>query len=78
MTLYKKLPCVCGHYFSSHITACRACFCEAYDAAGHNPELENIICPHCKLVRLELLDNNYICPICQLILSEAQVLEIIG
>lgn len=78
MILYKKLSCVCSHEFSSHIPGCRVCLCKQYDANGHNPELENVVCPECKLTHLERVDNHYICVVCQCTLSEATVLEMVG
>lgn len=78
MNLYKKLPCTCGHEFNSHIPGCRACFCATYDAAGHNPELENILCPSCKLIHLEKVDKHYVCLSCQFNMTEAQVWELVG
>ena len=77
MILYKKLPCTCGHEFLKH-EPCADCLCNKYDPAGHNPELENIVCPECTLARLELVNKIYLCPVCSLELSEIQVLELVG
>ena len=77
--MYRKLDCECKHAFENHVTACNTCFCQAYDPAGHNPELENVLCPQCRLARLEKpFDKTYICPQCQYVMLESQVLEIVG
>lgn len=89
MILYKKLPCVCGHEYNGHSTNSGVCIyktekypficlCTKYDPAGHNPELENVLCPGCKLTHLELFEKNYICLLCNCVLSEARVLEMVG
>lgn len=78
MNLHKKLPCVCGHEYASHITKCKVCFCEVYDANGHNPDIENVLCPECKLTHLEKIDNLYVCLLCHCYLSEAQIWELVG
>ena len=83
--MYRKLDCVCSHPNASHwddgSTACRAqnCSCMAYDAAGHNPEIENVLCPQCRLARLEKpFEKTYMCPACQYVMFESQVLELVG
>lgn len=78
MTFYKKLACICGHLFDMHVSKCNSCFCESYDAAGHNPEIENIICPQCNLVRMEKRLDTYICYACDNVLFEKQVRQIVG
>ena len=84
MNMYRKLDCTCGHEHSQHIY-CRGygldacwCSCNHYDAAGHNPELENVLCPRCRLVRLEKVERHYICIACQYVMLESQVLELVG
>lgn len=79
--MYKKLDCVCGHAYAYHDRG----YCEdlkdgcaEYDPAGHNPELENILCPQCRLVRMERTDETYWCCACQYIMLERQVKEICG
>ncbi len=75
---YKKLDCECRHSFDRHIPKCNTCFCETYDPAGHNPELINILCPRCKLLRLEKFDRRtYHCIACQYIMLESQILKLI-
>lgn len=90
--MYKKLDCECQHSYSEHSTGsgvepCIAklemypfvCGCTNYDPAGHNPELENVLCPRCRLARLEKPSaKTYICPACQYVMLESQVLEIVG
>lgn len=90
--MYKKLDCECKHQYMEHsiggeIEPCIAkmdkhpfvCVCTNYDPAGHNPELENVLCPRCRLARLEKpSDKTYICPACQYVMLESQVLEIVG
>jgi hypothetical protein len=78
MIMYKKLDCECGHEYYRHSSKCNTCFCEVYNPAGHNPELENVLCPRCKLVRLERVDRHYICVACQYVMLESQVLELVG
>ena len=82
MSLYKKLACTCSHAEDRHrcgpTNVCLDCLCFEYDAAGHNPDLENVLCPNCKLVHLEKVDKNYVCLVCQHILSEVQVLVLVG
>ena len=84
MNMYKKLDCICGHDYDSHFTGylkicgIPKCKCEAYDAAGHNPELENVLCPRCRLARLEKTERTYWCYACQYVMLESQVLELVG
>ena len=85
MTMYKKLDCECGHGYNAHNLAdykwgplCSECLCNKYDPAGHNPELENVLCPKCRLVRLEKIDRTYRCIACQYVMLESQILEITG
>lgn len=82
MTMYKKLDCICNHDYSKHIGGdnklCLSCLCSQYDPAGHNPELENVLCPRCSLVRLEKTDRLYWCYACQYVMLERQVLELVG
>lgn len=82
MTMYKKLDCTCGHSYEQHASGCNPfCWeydCLQYDPAGHNPELENILCPRCRLIRLEKIDRTYVCVACQYVMLESQVLEITG
>jgi len=87
MSMYKKLDCTCGHEYARHELAWGSkaelcvqglCLCLEYDPAGHNPELENILCPRCRLVRLEKTDRHYICVACSYVMLESQVLEITG
>jgi hypothetical protein len=90
MNMYKKLDCICGHPAVEHqfkdgsFTPCYlwdredTCSCEVYDPAGHNPELENVLCPRCRLVRLEKVERHYICIACQYVMLESQVLELVG
>lgn len=82
MNLYKKLACLCSHAEDRHrcgpTNICLDCTCFGYDPAGHNPELENVICPQCKLTHLEKLGTQYICVLCHLVLSQAKVWEIVG
>lgn len=82
--MYKKLDCTCGHEYMQHeynkgysLDSCW-CACIHYDPAGHNPELENVLCPRCRLVRLERVDRHYICIACQYVMLESQVLELVG
>jgi len=85
MSYYRMLDCVCGHEFDKHICerndqsdACW-CSCAAYDPAGHNPELINVLCPQCRLVRLEkAAARTYECPVCHYIMFERQILELLG
>jgi hypothetical protein len=80
--MYKKLDCVCKHSAQAHQllnrTHCLECACEMYDPAGHNPELENILCPRCRLIRLEKVERHYICIACSYVMLESQVLEMVG
>lgn len=82
MSLYKKLYCICGHGFDCHIDSLFCgkgiCGCKMYNPAGHNPELENILCPNCKLIHMEKVDKHYICLSCQFDITEAQVWELVG
>lgn len=90
MTMYKKLDCVCSHRYSDHSEYAQrpcigkiekypyVCLCYSYDPVGHNPELENVLCPRCSLVRLEKIDRHYICIACSYVMLESQVLEITG
>ena len=92
MNMYKKLNCECGHSYDDHSEYAQnpcihkpmageyplGCFCTKYDPAGHNPELENVLCPRCRLVRLERIDRHYICIACQYVMLESQVLELVG
>ena len=86
MNMYKKLDCECGHGYDCHIfewgpegfCGKGLCHCNKYDPAGHNPELENVLCPRCRLVRLERVDRHYICIACQYVMLESQVLELVG
>jgi hypothetical protein len=83
MILYKKLPCVCGHTEGQHkcgpTSVCLDCHCFEYDPAGHNPELENLMCTRCGLARFEKpIANLYVCPQCGYAVSEAVVLRIVG
>ena len=88
MNMYRKLDCTCGHSYVSHfigwnidgLMGCgiQKCVCKEYDAAGHNPELENVLCPRCRLVRLEKVERHYICIACQYVMLESQVLELVG
>jgi hypothetical protein len=89
----KKLDCVCGHEYGDHSGAsCEAspcvfktetypyvCLCSAYDPNGKNPELENILCPRCRKVRLEKpYHKTYVCPVCSYVMLERQVMELLG
>ncbi len=78
--MYKKLDCECTHTYGQHgVGICSECLCSNYDPAGHNPELENVLCPQCRLARLEKpFDKTYICPQCQYVMFESQVLELVG
>lgn len=80
--MYKKLDCECGHPYNDHVGGCALicleCVCMQYDPAGNNPELENILCPQCRLVRMERTDETYWCCACQYIMLERQVKEICG
>jgi hypothetical protein len=81
--MYKKLDCTCKHSYDSHLRReepleCEECFCTWYDPAGHNPELENVLCPRCSLVRLEKTDRTYWCYACQYVMFEWQVRELVG
>jgi hypothetical protein len=93
MNMYRKLDCTCGHTYMDHSRYSEddpclhdpmageyplGCFCIKYDPAGHNPELENVLCPRCRLVRLEKVDLTYRCIACQYVMLESQVLEIVG
>ncbi len=85
MSLYKKLPCICGHEFDSHNLELNYCDafecgkCWGYDPDGHNPELENVLCPNCKKARLERpIENLYTCLQCKYAASEAVILRIVG
>jgi len=86
MTLYRKLDCECTHSHSVHHddangSQCQelGCACTAYDPAGHNPEIENVLCPRCRLARLEKpAEKTYMCPQCQYVMLESQVFEIVG
>ena len=79
MSLYKLVDCVCGHAYNGHILGCNECIpCTEYDPAGYNPELENILCPNCTLIRLEKLDGKYACIACKSIFTESEILEIVG
>jgi hypothetical protein len=82
VSLYKKLPCVCKHAEEQHrcgpTNICLNCLCFGYDAAGHNPDLENVLCPSCKLVHLEKIDKFYICISCNHTMSEKAVWELVG
>lgn len=81
--MYRKLDCECGHGYDCHIDEkfCGKgiCDCKAYDPAGHNPELENVLCPRCRLARLEKpSEKTYMCPACQYVMLESQVLRLVG
>ena len=81
MTIYKKLDCVCGHAFAYHDRGyCEDLLdgCNKYDPAGHNPELENVLCPRCRKIRLEKVDRHYICIACSYVMLEYQVMEMTG
>lgn len=82
MNLYRKLDCVCGHAYAYHDRGyCEDLKdgCNQYDPAGHNPEIENVLCPRCRLARLEKFDDRtYICFACQYVMLESQVLRIVG
>lgn len=80
--MYRKLDCECKHTYEEHSTTdarvCTGalCPCAAYDPAGHNPELYNILCPRCRKVRLEkAYARTYACPVCTYIMFEKQVKE---
>jgi hypothetical protein len=82
---YRKLDCECKHTHEDHSTtddqvcAVAQCPCTAYDPAGHNPELYNILCPQCRKVRLEKADaRTYECPVCHYIMFEKQVEAALG
>lgn len=81
----KKLACECKHTYSDHpanegrVCAVPLCGCSEYDPAGHNPELENVLCPRCRLLRLERFDKRtYVCIACNYIMLEKQVKELVG
>jgi len=77
--MYKKVDCVCGHPYEDHWMPDETCKCEKYDPAGHNPELENVLCPRCRLARLEKpSEKTYMCPACQYVMLESQVKELVG
>lgn len=81
--MYRKLDCECKHSHDSHLRRdtfeCEQCSCSAYDPAGHNPEIENVLCPRCRLARLEKpAEKTYMCPQCQYVMLESQVLELVG
>ena len=77
MILYKKVNCVCGQSYEVHMRFPVDCL--RYDPAGHNPELENVLCPKCRLLRLEKLDDRtYICIACQYVMLDYQVLRMVG
>jgi len=84
--MYRKLDCTCGHGYDCHISDMGPsdfcgkglCTCRAYDPAGHNPELENVLCPRCRKCRLEKTDRTYWCYSCQYVMLESQVLELMG
>lgn len=81
--MHRKLDCECTHSYDSHlrrdVLECEECPCTAYDPAGHNPELENILCPRCRKVRLEKpYPRTYMCQICNYVMFEKQVLEALG
>ena len=82
MNLYRKLECTCGDSYFLHeeFDRCQqgGCACTSYDPAGHNPELENVLCPNCKLVYLQRSNKQYICFACQHTMTEAQVFVIVG
>lgn len=79
MSLTKKVTCECKHDFINHGPDCARCLCNTYDPAGHNPELENVLCPRCRLARLEKFeDRTYICVACRYVMLESQVLEMVG
>lgn len=89
MNMYKKLNCVCNHGFDCHIFEPEyeqqgfcgkgICNCLSYDPTGHNPELENVLCPKCRLARMERSkDSIYYCVVCNFILFERQVMEMTG
>lgn len=82
MSLYKKLDCTCGHGYDCHIDSLYCgkgiCNCKMYDPVGHNPELENVLCPKCKLTHLEKLNAQYICVLCYHVMSESQIWELVG
>jgi len=84
ITMYRKLDCECKHTFAEHNNdifdaRCNGCECVDYNPAGHNPEIENVLCPRCRLARLEKpSDKTYICPACQYVMLESQVLKIVG
>lgn len=83
--MYKKLDCICGHEHFQHMY-CRGyaldacwCSCNHYDPAGHNPELENVLCPACRKVRMEKSkDSIYYCVICSFTLFDWQIKELVG
>ena len=89
--MYKKLDCVCGHIYEEHVmhdpmliflaemSSGVNCMCPKYDPAGHNPELENVLCPRCRLARLEKpAEKTYVCLACQYVMLESQVLRLVG
>ncbi len=81
--MYRKLDCECKHEFAEHPDQAECtfegCLCQCYDPAGHNPELINVLCPQCRLVRLEkAAARTYECPVCHYIMFERQILELLG
>lgn len=87
MSLYKKVNCTCGHEYARHTfniygdnpeeDGCD-CSCLKYEAAGHNPELENVLCPDCHLVDLIRRKKLYVCVACGYSLPEKEVLRMVG
>ncbi len=86
MKFYRMLDCECKHTHAEHQddtngAQCTSagCTCAAYDPAGHNPELINVLCPQCRKVRLEkAAARTYECPVCHYIMFEKQILELLG
>ena len=64
-SMNKKVNCTCGHTYEQHPLPT----CLAYDPAGHNPDVVNVLCPHCGLVRLEPFAQKYVCVACQCIMD---------
>lgn len=78
MSLYRKVTCICFHAYEDHPMGCNFCLCNGYNPAGHNPDLENVLCPMCRLVHLEKTDDTYVCISCGHVMTEKQVLELVG
>lgn len=72
----QQVDCMCGHDVEAHrIFICAVCNCKKYDPAGHNPDLINIVCPACHMVRMEREQQFgiYFCVACNYVIPEDRI-----